>query len=122
MQNLLQNLFSASWTTTSFPLSRLPMAESGIRYFELKQKKFLLVVDYCSRYVEIAELFSATSSDVIRAYFPVMVYQSQWPSIMDLSTHQTFSKFLPQSMDLSTVLAAHDFHKEMKKPNEEGEP
>ena len=47
-------------------LPQLPWQKVGTDLFEWKNNNYLLIVDYYSRYIEIAKLTHATASEVIR--------------------------------------------------------
>ena len=73
IQNIVQNCEFCQIkikTQNSEPLIPTPMPERpwdkvGVDLFDFKSRKYLVVVDYFSRYIEIAELASANSKTVI---------------------------------------------------------
>ena len=57
----------------------LPWEMVGMDLFEFKRRHYLLVIDYFSRYIEVACLESTTSRDVIteiKKIFPIIGYQT----------------------------------------------
>lgn len=50
---------------TPTPLPDLPWQKVGTDLFEWKQRTFLLIVDYYSRYIEIARLNHPTAEEVV---------------------------------------------------------
>ena len=57
---------TATGTTSLRPISRRPMQKLGMDLFEWKGAKYLLIVDYFSRFIEIVKLTGESSADIIR--------------------------------------------------------
>ncbi|XP_025999271.1 uncharacterized protein K02A2.6-like [Astatotilapia calliptera] len=72
---------------TEFP--QRPWAMVGTDLFQIENKQYLVIVDYFSRFFEVAKLTSTTSEAV-----HVMAYQSGFALIMDLSFRLIPSKDL----------------------------
>ena len=54
------------------PLPELPWQKLGVDLFEWKKAKYLLVVDYYSRFIEIAKLSGESSGEVIKHLKSIM--------------------------------------------------
>ena len=71
----------------STQLPDLPWQKVGTDLFELNNKHYIVVVDYYSRYIELAELRNETADDVIRALkaifarhgIPMLVFSDNGP-------------------------------------------
>ena len=62
---MLKDTQVATTATNSLTTASTPMAKSCKHLFEWKQAVYLLIVDFCSRYIEIARLGRPTSTEVI---------------------------------------------------------
>ena len=52
----------------SIPLPDLPWQKVGTDLFEIDNEHYIMVVDYYSRYNELAELCNETTDDIIRMF------------------------------------------------------
>ena len=93
-----------------------PWQKLAADLFELKGQTFLLVVDYFSRYVEVAKLTRTTSPDIV-VHLKDMVYRTNLCQITARSFRQTHSPSSPKSMHLPTLRPARGIHKRMVKWN-----
>lgn len=101
-------------------LPTITWEKMGCDLFEWKGAMYLLAVDYCSRYIEIARLTQATSANVInhlKAYLLDTAILRHLSLIMVLSTHQACLKILPRSMSFSMQLVVPTFHRQTEKQN-----
>lgn len=81
----------------STPMPTLPWQRIGTDLFEWKGAKYLLLIDYFSRWIEIARLEQATSSCVIghMLYLPDMAYQmSLYPTVVPNIARECFHNSL----------------------------
>jgi len=86
--------------------SELPWQKVGTDLFEWRNDMFLLVVDYYSRYIEIAKLNRSTAEEVIartksifaRHGIPEIVFSDNGPQYRQLMP----TRRLPKSISLST--------------------
>ena len=107
-------------------MPRKAMAKVGADLFLLGSKTYLLVVDYFSRYVEIAQLSHTRSTDVIvHRYLPGMVFLRSWC----LTTGRKFLLALQPRIDSGHVTSSPRFPQsngeaeravQTEKPAEEG--
>ena len=96
-------------------MPELPWQKVGTDLFEWKRNQYLLIVDYYSRYIEIAKLSRTTADDIInhtksifaRHGIPDVVYSDNGPQFRSEAykqfaaeyqfTHVTSSPYFPQS-------------------------
>ena len=104
---------------SEFP--KLPWETVGTDLFYWKGSNYLLIVDYFSRFIEIACLTSETSGEVIRQMKIVFAspgFLTQSFQTMVLSSHRETSHFSPSHMALLTQPAAPSTLRGMEKLRE----
>ena len=58
-------------------IPELPWQKVGTDLFEWKGKTYLIIVDYFSRFIEIAKLNQSTAAEGLRVFLQDMVYRKQ---------------------------------------------
>ena len=94
-----------------------PWHKVGTDLFEWKQLTYLLAVDYYSRFIEIAKLYSITSRGVIKHLKSILARHGIPQTVVSDNRPQYSSSEFAQfakSINLTILPIAHIFHKQME--------
>ena len=90
---------------SEFP--ELPWQKVGMDLFEWKKISYLLIVDYYSRYIEIAKLTNVTAEEVIRRTKSIFTRPGMFSQTTVHSLLQTCSQILLNTISSSILLVVH---------------
>ena len=99
-----------------------PWSKVGTDLFEFQGKYFLILVDYYSKFIEVAQLKHTTSLEIInlcKSQFASTEFLIFFSAIMDLNSQAACLISFPLNMVFSIIPAAHTIRNQMEWPKKQ---
>ena len=100
-------------------LPQLPCEKIGTDLFEVKEKSYLLLVDYFSRYTQVVKLLSTTTKSIVAAMKPLFARHGIPDIVIWTIAHPRSFEILLNTMILSMSPAVFTIHKGMERLSEQ---